>query len=96
MSRTRMASLLGAAVLASGTWAVATPAMAGNDYDACVQGAHHAGLKKADAKAACAQGEAGNADECAYMIAKMAKKPVKDNPDAAKKICADPAEPPED
>jgi hypothetical protein len=30
------------------------------------------------------------------MIAKDAKPPVKDNPDAAKAICGQPAEPPED
>jgi hypothetical protein len=91
-----MASFLGAVVVASATSLVAAPAAFANNYDECVSAAHSAGLHKPDAKAACAQGEAGNADECAGMIAKMAKKPVKGNPDAAKKICADPAEPPED
>jgi hypothetical protein len=92
----RMTSFLGAMVVASGAWVLAAPAAFANDYDTCLQGAHHAGLHKPDATSACEQGEAGKTDDCAAMIAKDAKPPVKDNPDAAKAICGQPAEPPED
>jgi hypothetical protein len=83
--------------MAAGAWVIAAPAAsATNDYTLCLQGAKHAGLHKAERTAACEQAEAGNVDDCAAMIAKEAKPPVKGDVDKAKQICGRPAEPPPD